>query len=411
MVFVPVRFDWRSLLALGAAGVLLTATGCSGQSRHPNAPVAAGSSSVPAPPSSNGPSGTPAGIVLGAADAPPGTTYLPKASGPQSLESLVKGDQDATRETTLLRAAGFSGAYLGVFRGLQLSQATQKGHFTASFVVVFGSADAAVAGLRILGPTAASTGQSSTPVPTTGLGSHAQGLRLQLSAFPGQSYLFAWAQDNTVRILIDAGGTGIVQEPAALALAQRVAAQRRGTTSTAADAAALVLAPADAPRDTTLIAKRSGPRTASQFTKKAADSKQLTQLGYVAGYARQYLSAGLAHPTTSGGPGQQGNYLASEAQAYTNTQSAQRAFAVFRAREDKLFGTKATRVDTSELGAQSTGYRYVDKRPTGDLTGYAFYWVRGSNVLTLFDVGTAAFASHDTALRLARLMDSRASRS
>jgi hypothetical protein len=170
-----------------------------------------------------------------------------------------------------------------------------------------------------------------------------------------------------------------------------------------------VLTPADAPADTALVAARSGARTLAQFAPAPADAATLHRLSFVAGYTRQYLSPGLAKPTsTAPATARQSNYIASQAQHYDGPADAQRAYVLFRARELKLLGSQAVRLATPQLGPDATGLRYVDHRPTGDLIGYAYFWRHGAFLLTLFDVGTSGFASTNAALGLARTMATRA---
>lgn len=348
-------------------------------------------------------------MVLHSADAPSGTKYVANASGPQSVQQLVKGDKDSAKEVSLLKQAGFRDAYLSVFTGLQLPASVTGGHFVESFAVVFGSAASAIKGVDVLTRSASANDQRQGSTSAAGLGAHARGIRYSISTFPGDSFLFAWAQGDTVRLLIDGGGTGVVTAGAALGLAHRVFAAPTAGATGAALAPKAVLSPGDAPGDTELIAARSGPRTLAQFAPAAADAATLHRLGFVAGYTRQYLSAGLAHPSSApSATAKQSNYIASQAQRYDNPADAQRAYVLFRGRELTLLGGQAARLPTPSLGPDATGLRYVDHRPTGDLIGYAYFWRRGSFLLTLFDVGTSGFASTATALRLARTMAGRA---
>jgi hypothetical protein len=343
--------------------------------------------------------------VLQSSDAPPGTQYLASASGPKTLAELVKGDQDATKEIALLKQAGFRDAYLSIFTGLQLPAGVTHGHFVESFAVVFSSAASAVSGLEVLTRTALANAQRKGAAPTTGLGPHARGIRYAISSFPGDSFLFAWAEGTTVRLLIDGGGTGVASAATALRLAQQVQGASVAGTTGSALAARAVLSPADAPSDTGLIAARSGARTLAQFAPVKADAATLRRLGFVAGYTRQYLSPGLANPSSAPpADARQSNYIASQAQRYAGSADAQRAYVLFRARELKLLGSQAVRLATPSLGANATGLRYVDHRSTGDLIGYAYFWQHGSFMLSLFDVGTSSFASTTTALGLARTM-------
>jgi hypothetical protein len=341
--------------------------------------------------------------VLHSADAPSGTKYLASASGPKSLADLVKGDQDAAKEIALLKQAGFRDAYLSIFTGLQLPASVTHGHFVESFAVVFGSPASVVSGVDVLTRTALTNGQRKGTAPTTGLGPHARGIRYAISTFPGDSFLFAWTQGNTVRLLIDGGGTGVVTAASALGLAQRVYAAPVGGAGSGL-AARAVLSTGDAPADTGLIAARSGARTLAQFAPAKADAAALRRLGFVAGYTRQYLSPGLANPSSAPSDSRQSNYIASQAQRYDSPANAQGAYVLFRARELKLLGTQAVRLATPALGPNATGLRYVDHRSTGDLIGYAYFWQHGSFLLSLFDVGTSSFASTTTAVRLAHTM-------
>ena len=349
--------------------------------------------------------GTSAQAVLHSSDAPHGTKYLASASGPRSLQQLVKGDQDAAKEVALLKQAGFRDAYLSIFTGLQLPTSVTKGHFIESFAVVFGSSSSAVSGLDVLTHTALTSGQRPAPAPTTGLGAHARGYRYTISAFPGDSYLFAWAQGATVRLLIDGGGTGVVSASSALSLARGVYAAPTAGAAGGTLAARAVLSTGYAPGDTVLIPAHSGARTLAQFAPRAADAATLRRLGFVAGYTRQYLSPGLAKPAkASSADTRQSNYIASQAQRYNGAADAQRAYILFRARELKLLGGQATLLSAPQLGPNSTGLRYVDHRATGDLIGYAYFWQHGAFMLSLFDVGTSGFASTGTALDLASTM-------
>lgn len=348
---------------------------------------------------------TSARAVLQSADAPAGTKYVPDASGPQSLQQLVKGDKDAAKEISLLEQAGFKDAFLSIFTGLQLPASVTRGHFVESFAVVFTSPGSAAQGLDVLARSALANDQRRGSTATTGLGPHARGIRYAMSAFPGAAFLFGWAQGTTVRLLIDGGGTGVVTAATALALALRVHAAEPAGATGAALASAAVLAPGDAPPDTQPIAARSGARTLAQFAPAAADAAALRRLGFVAGYTRQYLSSGLANPTGAAPTtARQSNYIASQAQHYAGPADAQRAYVLFRARELKLLGNQATSEATPGLGPDATGLRYVDHRAGGDLVGYAYFWRHGPFLLTLFDVGTSGFASTGTALDLARTM-------
>jgi hypothetical protein len=385
------------LTAITVAGCSSSGTKTAASSAGPG--TAAGTGTAAAGPA------TSAQTVLHSFDAPSGTTYLASASGPQSLQQLVKGDQDAAKEIALLKQAGFRDAYLSIFTGLQLPASVTHGHFVESFAVVFGSPSSAVSGLDVLTRTALTSGQRNGTAPTTGLGPHARGIRYAITTFPGDSYLLAWAQGNTVRLLIDGGGTGVVTAAAALQLAQRVyAAPIAGATGTAL-AARAVLPPGDAPAGTGLTAARSGARTLAQFAPAKADAATLRRLGFVVGYTRQYLSPGLANPSSAPpADARQSNYIASQAQHYDGPADAQRAYVLFRARELKLLGSQAVRLATPALGPNATGLRYVDHRTTGDLIGYAYFWRHGPFMLSLFDVGTSGFASTSTALGLAHTM-------
>jgi hypothetical protein len=395
--------------------VALLAAGCgsgtgSGPSSGAPASSASGSSGNGAASSGTG-AGSPVKVsdaVLKAGDAPVGTTFVDNASGPRTLADLVKGDEQAAHEIALLKQAGFRGARQAIFTGLQLPASVKQGHLVASFAVVFGNARSAAKGMSVLGKSATAAGQSPTPVSTVGLGSHAEGLHVSLTTFPGDSYVFVWQQNNTVRVLIDAGGNGVVTQPAALRLARHMAGVQRHGDSSAGDAAHLVLQRADAPADTNLVRVRSGSRTAAQFTTAKADAARLQRLGFLAGYTNQYLSSGLAHPTTSGNDKRQSNYISSQAQQYADGVSAQRAYQLFRDREAALFNGKATSVSTDGLGKNATGFLYVDHKPSGDLNGYAYFWRSGSLVLSLFDVGTADFATEKVAHGLALTMAKRA---
>lgn len=343
--------------------------------------------------------------VLRPADAPAGTRYLASASGPRTIADLVKGDQDAAKESALLHKAGFQNAYLSILTGLQLPESVLRGHLVASFAVVFGTPSAAVTGLGVLARTAAATATKPTPVAVSQLGPHVQALHIQLNTFAGDSYLICWQQHNTVRVLVDAGGTGVVSLADATRLAHTVAAADDRQV-TAEDAPKLVLQPAAAPADTTLAAARSGSRTVTQFAPAKADTARLRQLGFAAGYVNQYLSAGLAspHPPSTQSSRRQSDYIASEAQQYSSHGAAKQAYTLFSSREQRLLRGQAATVPLTGLGPDAGGFRYVDHKRGGDLIGYAYFWCEGNLMLTLFDVGTTSFATPATAQHLAALM-------
>lgn len=349
-------------------------------------------------------------LVLQPAEDPPGTIYLAKSSGPQTLGTILHGDQNAAQERALLQQAGFKGAYIALFAGLRLPAPVASAHIVVSSAAVFPSQNAATKALAVSNTVATPT-QTPQPVPADGLGPHARGVRATLTAFPGEEFIYLWTEGNTVRVLIDAGGTGVVQQAAALDLAHAVARQHATGTAVAADAGSLVLQPTQAPAGTEPVPSRSGRISVTQFSPAHIDATRLTQLGFEGGYVIRYLSAGLAHPSThtmSPSNARQSNYIASQAQQYVNDTAAQRAFAVFRTRENDLFASRGTPLATAGLAPDSFGYRYIDNRTTGSLTGYVFYWCRGPYVLALFDVATQSLVSEVEARELADMMNAHA---
>ncbi|MCW2681918.1 MAG: hypothetical protein JWM62_3319 [Frankiales bacterium] len=391
----------RVALTLLAAALLVA---CSGQGASPE-PSGGATASAAAPDLS--------AIVLQPAEAPVGTTYLDQASGPRSLDKLLSGDQDAAQEKALLEEAGFEGAHLSVFTGGSTPAAVEQAHVVDSFAVVFPSAGAASAGLEVLSRLVAASATSSTSFAAPSLGERGRGYELTLPNLAGPSFAFTWQQENTARVLVEAGGAGVVTQELALSRAAELArAGPRGPVG-ADSVGALVLQPGAAPKGTALAPKLSGRRTAKEFAAAEADNRRLTELGFQSGYVNRFLSPGLLEATVStpappetATPTRDGNYIASQAQQYATSEDATSAYTLFKGRQDKIFDGRAELLDSAFLGPNSVGYRYVDERPTGDLIGHAYFWQVDRYVLSLFDVGTARFSSEPKAQRLAKIMQS-----
>lgn len=351
---------------------------------------------------------SPSQIVLQRADAPPGTVYQRSGSGRQSLDAIVRGEKDAAKEKALLKSAGFSGSYLSLFTGLQLPTSVRQGHLVESFAAVFASPSVAATGLRSMISDLAATGHRLTHLPTSGLPTGAVALRGDLTTINGHSYFYGWTAGNAALMLIDAGGDQTVDAATSLQLATQIARRIPPGSHPASQARAMTLPTSAAPLGTQYDATRSGDKTVTDLASTPANAAALKRLGFRAAYVTAFLSPGFLHPTTAKPTtGGQGDFVASQAQRYRSPADAHRAYELFRAREQHLFGSRMHQLPTTGLGADADAFQYVDPKSTGDIYGFGYFWRRGSLVLSLFDVGSARFARQPEAQKLAHIMDAR----
>jgi hypothetical protein len=385
-----------------AAATTAVLCGCS-SSRAAKSPASAGSprtsTSVTVPLSQ---------AVLGTHDTPPGTTYLAKESGPQTLDDLTQTDTNGAAERQQLTAAGFQGAYRSLFVGITSGSAADPAHSIASFALIFPDSTAARSAHAILDNTVRKSSVVSKPLHTPGLGDQGgTAFVAPLTALAGNSYYLSWQKGPVVFALIDGGADAAVDQQTALDLARQLSTEAIGQQPT--DASRLVLQPAIAPSGTLLDRTRSGPKRAADFGASPADQLQLQKLGITSGYGNIYLSAGLLHPTAAATANSAaGNAVTSEAQQYRDPTAAASAYHLFVQREQKLFnGHPVTTLHTAGLGDEAYGFRYVDHRTSGDVTGIGYIWRHGDLVLTIDQVGTPTFTKTDQAGQLARRLDKR----
>ncbi|HWF35472.1 MAG TPA: hypothetical protein VG295_08860 [Solirubrobacteraceae bacterium] len=346
--------------------------------------------------------------MLKPSDAPAGSTYLKTQSGPLSLDQLVRGDNNAAAEKQLLQASGFKGAFRSLFAGVALPAAITRAHLTVSFAIAFPSAGAARAAVPVVAALARRTNAATTATTTTGLPAGAVGIHGTLTSVPGSSYFYAWPSANTVRLLIDSGASGLVNQPASFALARQLAAQGpRKARYRPADLRGLVLGAANAPAGTQLNPRASGVKTVRNFATSPAGLSQLKRLGFRAGYGSEYVSPGLLKPRPSSqSHSGQGNYVLSEAQQFANPQDGLRAYRFFRQRELNLFrGHPIRMLSTGNLGSAATGIGYVDVKAGGSVYGYGYFWQRGPFLLAVFEVGSKDYATTSSVASLAQRMN------
>jgi hypothetical protein len=332
--------------------VLLTVTtvGCSSGSRatpsgsgtsHPaGSRVIAGSSDGASTTISGAGGHTVAQLVLQRGDAPAGTTYQKTGSGPQTLDALVRGDKDATKEKALLQQAGFRTSYLSIFTALQLPDTVKQGQIAQSYAAIFPTPAAARAAATRMADSVSGTGTNVVRIPTSGLPADAVALQADLTTISGHSYLYVWTTHNAVSVLINAGGSAFVDAIHALALAVSIARSAPVRSKyRAVDAAVLVLHRGAAPNGTAFAPSRSGAKKPTDIAATQAQASALTRLGLRAVYANAFLSPGfLKPPTTPTAAGSKGNFIASQAQRYRSAAAAHRAYQLFRDREARLFG-------------------------------------------------------------------------
>ncbi|GAB3667448.1 hypothetical protein GCM10027596_36500 [Nocardioides korecus] len=386
--------------------IALTGTGCGSHSTaNPNQ---ASSNSSPGATSSNSTAATNvtlAKAVLTPGEAPAGTSYLKKDSGPQSLTDVFHDSKDAPALRAKLKASGFRGAYRTLFVGTPgLSSLGAAQRSVANFSLVFGTPAAAAKGRTRLDSAIKVTG-SATPLPDPHLGTSDTAFKAPLAQLHGSTYYYSWQQGPVVRVLIDAGGTHGTSATTSLALARTIAAHP-ATNPATATAKSLVLQPTEAPHGTQYVAAKSGPRNASDFGQPSV-AADLSKLGLTSAYSALFLSPGLAHPQ----PGRTSaptNVVSSQAQAYDNDTDASRAYHVFIDRQRKtLQGHPATLLTDNTLGTERFGFKYVDHKPTGDITGISYYWREHNLVLSISVVGSPTFATDAATRALAKTIDAR----
>lgn len=346
-----------------------------------------------------------ANAVLGAADAPPGTTYLKKQSGRQSLADVLHSGKDAAANQAKLRASGFRDAYRSLFLGTPSTADLGANQRTlGSYALVFPDAAAARKVAKLLAASTRSSGTSVHALADPRLGEESIALQSPLPSLGGSTFYYSWVQGSAVRVLLDGGGPQGTDARSSLALARRLAATPGSAPGSDTPAGSLVLQRAEAPARTSYDGAKSGPRTAADF---GGLSRTLIRLKMRSAYAALFRTSGLTQQKSNGSSPT--NVVSSQAQRYTSVTNASRAYHVFVDRQKKLFQghREATDVDSNGLGSEGYGFRYVDKKAGGDIVGIGYFWRVGNLVLSLSVVGSPKFATETQARALAEKVDSR----
>jgi hypothetical protein len=344
-------------------------------------------------------------VVLQPDEAPAGTAYFKAQSGPQSVEDLLHSGSGVHEAQQQLRRTGFQKAYRALFVGAATgpgTSATQRS--LASFAVSFRDAAAAQQAQVILGDAISGARTDLKPVPATGLGAGARGFSAPLPALNGSTFYYSWVRGSAVLMVIDSGGSTATSPTTSLATARQVDAVAARAAG-AGETSSLVL-PADrAPRGTVLAKAKSGPQPVRKFG-GGDTATRLRALGARSAYANLFQTPQLVKPPKRN-PSDRSNVVSSQAQAYDIAAHASAAYRLLVGRERKLFeGHPVTAAPSNGLGAEATGFRYVDKKPDGDVVGIAYYWREANAVYILSVVGDPAFSTVENARALARKMGS-----
>jgi len=164
-------------------------------------------------------------ILPGQADSPKDLTFLPDSSGAQTIDLIVKDNDQKNK----FLGYGFQGAYSSFYANKgalailqqQAIPADPAAHVVTMLGVVFKSADGAHKALALVFQKDVASGTNIKRISVKKIGDETIGESGTQAALPLPGYLIYWRKGNAIFAVIDAGGP---TAPASLAAAQAFAA-------------------------------------------------------------------------------------------------------------------------------------------------------------------------------------------
>jgi hypothetical protein len=162
-------------------------------------------------------------LVLRAEDAPIGTVLVDAESGYQEVDRIAEDEI----ERRLLEQAGFVVAYLTFFFDPDLfdpeGRLDPDASLAAAYAILFGSADEASRGLRLIEEDIRNDGMdlSERPISAT-FGDESFGVYGDVEPGRPPGFVFGWRAGNVVQFLVAAGARDAINENAARVLAERM---------------------------------------------------------------------------------------------------------------------------------------------------------------------------------------------
>ena len=164
-----------------------------------------------------------------------------------------------------------------------------------------------------------------------------------------------------------------------------VAACSSGPTITAKQLGAIMPSSVDAPPDTTLQAKQSGPKTLKEFVADSAVREKLRGLGFRVGYVAAFTTRNFPAELTTAPLGTK--LYGAFAVLFRDGGAAEKALVFYRSRSLKKAKSPATVLtEKLKLGKDAFAFRFASLEDT-PLPGVVYFWRVGNALFEVVGAG------------------------